>query len=245
MLKKDIAICLRTVNYSETSQIVTVFTREFGKVPAIAKGSKRPKSKFDGPIEILSFGNIVFANADSGKLASLTEFQQRPKFLQLRKNLFALNCALFATELMDKFTHDHDPHPGLLDVFLQFLDDTQNADSNPENLALLILFQLSILNEIGSMPILNRCTNCNVVFSNNWPYAYFSSSATGVVCVDCEQTFTEKIRLTKNSAKCLADIKLIRNADVKTLDEIEKVLIYHFTELMHKPPKMAKYFLKK
>ncbi|MFQ6036643.1 MAG: DNA repair protein RecO, partial [Sedimentisphaerales bacterium] len=56
MLIKDTAICIRAVDYSETSQIVTFFTRATGKIRAIAKGSKRPKSAFDGPIEILSFG---------------------------------------------------------------------------------------------------------------------------------------------------------------------------------------------
>ncbi|MHC4433863.1 MAG: DNA repair protein RecO, partial [Planctomycetota bacterium] len=48
MLTKDMAICIRAVDYSETSQIVTLFARDTGKIGAIAKGSKRPKSKFDG-----------------------------------------------------------------------------------------------------------------------------------------------------------------------------------------------------
>ena len=52
MLTKDTAICIRTVDYSETSQIVTFFTRAKGKLTAIAKGSKRPKSAFDGTVEI-------------------------------------------------------------------------------------------------------------------------------------------------------------------------------------------------
>ncbi|MHC4155757.1 MAG: DNA repair protein RecO, partial [Planctomycetota bacterium] len=56
MLTKDEAICIRAVDYSETSQIVTFFTRANGKVGAIAKGSKRPKSAFDGAIEVFSHG---------------------------------------------------------------------------------------------------------------------------------------------------------------------------------------------
>ncbi len=56
MLTKDFAICIRAADFSETSQIVTLFTRATGKIKAIAKGSKRPKSKFDGPIEIFSYG---------------------------------------------------------------------------------------------------------------------------------------------------------------------------------------------
>jgi len=100
MLTKDMAICIRAVDYSETSQIVTLFTRDTGKIGAIAKGSKRPKSTFDGPIEILSHGQILFADSYKDKLATLTEFEQEPTLLNLRKNLFAMYCCYFAAELV-------------------------------------------------------------------------------------------------------------------------------------------------
>ncbi len=128
MLKKDCAVCLRTANYSETSQVVTLFGRDCGKISAIAKGSKRPKSAFDGPIEIFSFGDIVFAPGRPGKLATLTEFEQRTVFGRLRNNLFALNGSFFTAELLDVFTLEFDPHLELFDAFVRFLTDAQNAD---------------------------------------------------------------------------------------------------------------------
>ena len=87
MLTKDAAICIRAVDFSETSQIVTFFARANGKVSVIAKGSKRAKSAFDGPIEILSFGKIVFSNSTREKLSTLTEFEQQAGFANRR--LFA------------------------------------------------------------------------------------------------------------------------------------------------------------
>ena len=92
MLTKDTAICIRTTDYSETSQIVTLFTKAAGKISAIAKGSKRPKSAFDGPLEVLSYGRIVFSDSNREKLATLTEFQQNPAFSCSADNLFVLNC---------------------------------------------------------------------------------------------------------------------------------------------------------
>ena len=68
MLTKDTAICIRAIDYSETSQILTFFTRDTGKIGAIAKGSKRPKSSFGGPFEIFSYGKIVFAESNKDKL---------------------------------------------------------------------------------------------------------------------------------------------------------------------------------
>lgn len=244
MLKKDTAVCLRTTDYSETSQVVTFFARHSGKISAIAKGSKRPKSAFDGPIEVLSFGDIIYSAPRSAKLATLTEFNQKPAFLQLRKNLAALNCSFFAAELLDAFTQDFDPHTALFDAFLQFLTDISLVQDNRNALGLLILFQLTLLAEVGTKPVLSECVNCNASFTDKWREVYFSSLANGLICPDCDQAFVDKIRLTKNAAACLADLKLISKANEKTLNEIEKALIYHFTELMHRPPKMAKSFLK-
>jgi DNA repair protein RecO (recombination protein O) len=75
VLTKDTAICIRAIDYSETSQILTFFTRDTGKIGAIAKGSKRPKSSFGGPFEIFSYGRIVFAESNKDKLSTLTEFE--------------------------------------------------------------------------------------------------------------------------------------------------------------------------
>lgn len=249
MLTKDTAICIRTVDYSETSQIVTLFTRETGKVSAIARGSKRPKSAFDGPLEVFSYGKIVFSDSTREKLATLTEFESTgPGLTHLAGNLFTLNCASFAAELVNNLTDDYDPHPQLFDSFLQFLQNTneQRATSIEHRgmLSLLILFQLALLKEVGLMPVLNACANCKKDFSAKWDEVYFSSSANGLICRDCQSSFPDKIRLTETAANCVSNLKMIAGADEKTLNEIEKVLIYHFTEILGRPPKMAKYILK-
>ncbi|MBW8001427.1 MAG: DNA repair protein RecO [Planctomycetes bacterium] len=252
MLTKDHAICIRATDYSETSQIVVLFTRENGKISAIAKGSKRPKSSFDGPIELFSCGQIIFAASHDSKLATLTEFEQKSHCSGLANNLFSLNCASFATELVNSLTTEYDPHPELFDQFLQFLQNTENSSSNRDCLALLILFQFSLLKEVGVQPILNICVNCKTRHQtfHRMPNGedarceiYFSSSANGLICRDCEPAFTDKLKLSAASANCLTDFKKIADANDKTLKEIEKVLIYHFTETLGRPPKMAKHIL--
>jgi DNA repair protein RecO (recombination protein O) len=252
MLTKDTAICIRATDFSETSQILTLFTRAVGKISAIAKGSKRPKSAFDGPLEVFSYGEIVFSDSGREKLATLTEFEQKPGFADLANNLFALNCCLFGAELVNSLTNEYDPHPELFDGFLQFLQNVnENRESSIEHrktLSLLILFQLTLLREIGLMPILNACANCKTSIENRVSsiehQVYFSSLANGLICRDCEASFPDKITLTKNAVNCLANAKFIAEAQEKTLNEIEKILVHHFTELLHKPPKMAKYILK-
>jgi DNA repair protein RecO (recombination protein O) len=249
VLTKDTAICIRAIDYSETSQIVTLFARAAGKISAIAKGSKRPKSAFGGPIEIFSYGKIVFSDSNKEKLATLTEFEPAygsAGFTSLSSNLSALNSCLFAAELLNKLTHDYDPHPQLFDDFLQFLENIQSISNKHQMPALLILFQLSLLKEVGLRPVLNACANCKTRYEGRKTRdeVYFSSSANGLICRDCEGAFPDRIRLTQTAANCFANLKLVAEAQEKTLNEIETVLVHHFTEILGRKPKMAKHVLK-
>jgi DNA repair protein RecO (recombination protein O) len=243
MLTKDQAICIRVADYSETSQVVILFARGAGKIRAIAKGSKRPKSAFDGPLEVLSFGAIVFSASHKDKLATLTEFQPQPVRGELRRHLFALHSGLFAAELLDALTDDYDPHPALFDHFLQFLQDVENGQAGSERrdiLIRLILLQLVLLHEVGLRPNLNICTNCKRPFGADWREVYFSPSAAGLVCRDCEMNFPDKARLSLKAAQSLNEVKRLADAEERTLDEIERVLIRYFTHLLGHPPKTAK-----
>ena len=263
MLTKDQAICIRTVDYSETSQVVTFFTKATGKINAIAKGSKRPKSAFGGPIELLAHGRIVFCDSSGEKLATLTEFESaagtagpapRGTWGLLRNDLFALNCCLFAAELLNLLTDEHDPHPGLFDSFLQFLHDAQDAGDKSETMALLILFQLALLKEVGLQPILSHCANCKTSIEHRASsiehrassiehQVYFSSSANGLICRDCEPASQDKFKLSRDAAAALANLRLLAESPQKTLLEIERLLAHHFTELTGRRPKMAKHIL--
>jgi DNA repair protein RecO (recombination protein O) len=249
MLTKDFAICIRASDFSETSQIVTFFTRATGKIKAIAKGSKRQKSAFDGAIEVFSHGKIVFADSTKEKLATLTEFEQQPGLTHLSENIFAINCCLLASELLSNLTNDYDPHIELFDSFLQFLQNTNEQQAtrieNRETLVLLILFQLALLKEVGLQPILSYCVNCKMKHESRETRneVYFSSSANGLVCRDCEGSFPDRIRLRKDCAGCLTNLKMLAESNETTLNEVEKILIHHFTHTLGRPPKMAKYIL--
>ena len=210
MLTKDKAVCIRTVDYSETSQVVTFFTRNAGKVPVIAKGTKRQRNPFGGPIELFSYGNIVFSDSTREKLATLVEFEPLEGIAVssvISQDLYVLNCCLFAAELINSLTKEYDPHPGLFDMLIAFLRQVGNQKEPGQSrpLARLILFQLGLLKEIGLSPIFDYCVNCNCPFSINWPEIYFSVNAKGLICRDCQGAFPDKIKITQQTAKCLVD----------------------------------------
>ena len=244
MKTKDLAICLRAVNYSETSQVVTLLTRDTGKIAAMAKGSRRPKSAFDGALEPFSYGQVMFTASDThDKLATLTEFVQMPQFRLLRTLLSAMHAGLFALELTEAFCELYDPHPDLFDAMVETLRRLQQCDSPPSVLPVLIDYQMTLLTEAGVAPLLDRCTNCGAPTGGFRTDLYFSSAANGLLCPGCEQTFTDKRRISFACAELLSLSVPAEKASDAVRAEAEQLLLYHFTELMHRPPKMAKYFV--
>ncbi len=242
MLKRDKAICIRATDYSETSQVVTFFARAAGKLDAIAKGSKRAKSAFGGPIEVLSFGEIRFSDPGRDRLATLTEYDQAPPRGGLRRHLFALDSAVFAAELVNRLTEDYDPHVTLFDEFVQFVQDIDEeavAGQRRDVLLRLILFQLVLLQEVGLRPVLQACANCRRPFGPDWGLTYFSSVANGLICRDCEMNYPDRVQLSAEAAAALADLQQMLRLEPKRLDEIEDLLIRHFTETLGHRPKMA------
>src|SRR5947209_16410688 len=113
--EKAQALVLRTTDWSETSRIATLWTREFGKVRVLAKGGRRLKSNFDSALDLLTVCSIVLLRKSSGSLDLLTEARVVQRFPRLRKDLPALYAGYYVAELLADWTEDYDPHPALFD----------------------------------------------------------------------------------------------------------------------------------
>src|SRR4051794_27312029 len=102
-LATDRCICLRKFEYSETSQILTLFGREQGIVRVIAKGAhrttKQGASKFGGGIDLLDIGQAVFTIDPAKELGTLTEWKLQDGHLDLRRSLRGIYLGQYAAEL--------------------------------------------------------------------------------------------------------------------------------------------------
>src|SRR5450759_3820095 len=84
--EKATAIVIRTVEFSETSLVVTLFTREFGKIGALAKGARRLKGPFESALDLLALCRIVFLHKSSDALDLLTEAKLLRRFRPAGRN---------------------------------------------------------------------------------------------------------------------------------------------------------------
>jgi DNA repair protein RecO (recombination protein O) len=245
MLINDCAICVRAIDYSETSQVVTFFARQAGKITLMAKGAKRTRSSFGGPIEIFSCGKMVYSDSGRDKMGTLAEFEQlaeMPGSSAFAGDMFTLNCCLFAVELVNLLTTDFDPHPGLFDALLTFLNEVSRGEKNA--LAPLVLFQLILLREIGLCPVFEFCVNCKNHFNTQSQQVYFSNNARGLICKDCQGAFPDGVPIAKKTVNCLSNVDSVASADQRTVEEIEDILISYFTDILGRTPKMAKYIIR-
>src|SRR5512143_2186053 len=93
--EKATAIVLRTVEFSETSLILTLFTREFGKVRGLAKGARRLKSAFESALDLLALCRIVFLRKSSDALDLLTEAKLLRRFRPAGRDLLSLYAGYY------------------------------------------------------------------------------------------------------------------------------------------------------
>src|SRR6185312_238607 len=146
-LVHDRCICLRKVEYSETSQILTLFSREHGITRVIAKGAHRRTkagaSKFDGGIDFLDVGEAVFSHDPARDLVPLTEWSLREGHLELRKSLRGIYLGLYAAELVSRLIEEHDPHPDLFDRMEWMLPEL----ATPRREETFLSLQLDLLRE--------------------------------------------------------------------------------------------------
>src|SRR2546421_4375695 len=156
--EKAQALVLRTTDFSETSRIATLWTRDFGKVRVLAKGGRRLKSNFEIALDLLAVCSIVFLRKSSGGLDLLTEAQVIEQFPHLRGNLRALYAGYYIAELLSEWTQEYDPHPAVYDAALAALRDFAGAG---ERLGLRLAgFELALVRELGYRPILTACAGC-------------------------------------------------------------------------------------
>ncbi|MCE9532792.1 MAG: DNA repair protein RecO [Planctomycetes bacterium] len=210
-----LAIVIHTSDWSETSRIATMFTREFGKVRALAKGGRRLRSNFEVALDLLTVCSIVLLRKNSG-LDLLTEARVEERFTRLRSSLPALYGGYYVAELLSEGTQDHDPHPSLFETALETLRALNDPAEDPATRTLR--FELAWLHELGYRPRLDACAACG---ENAWlktaMLVGFGPMAGGLVCPDCEKVQRDRRMISRSALMSLRELEA---ADATTPREV-------------------------
>lgn len=181
--EKAEGLILRVTDFSETSRIVVVFTREFGRISALAKGGRRLKGPFESALDLLATCQIVFLRKSTSGLDLLTEAKLIHRFHPQERDLACLYAGYYVAELLLGLTEEYDPHPELYDAAQDALRSFSDSRSTP--LAVL-RFEFVILREIGQLPDLESCVSCGTALSASKTFGFWVSQG-GLICPECQQ----------------------------------------------------------
>ncbi len=243
-LEQATAIVLRTVEFSETSLVVTLFTRERGKIGALAKGARRLKGPFESALDLLALCRIVFLHKSSDALDLLTEAKLLRRFRPAGRDLFSLYAGYYVAELLSELTDDCDPHPELFDLADQTLGALAAGDPVARS---VVRFEIGTLRLLGHMPSLDTCVGCAKPVAVTGRVA-FGQLDGGVLCDNCRKGKRQVISIGAGTLRTMAQFAdpdgrawQRMEIDSRTLGELRGVLNHYLSNLLNKKPRMHQY----
>ncbi|HCP84190.1 MAG: DNA repair protein RecO [Rhodopirellula sp.] len=241
--EKSQAIIIRLVEFSESSCVVTMFTRDFGKIGALAKGARRPKSPFESALDLLALCRIVFLHKSSDALDLLTEAKLERRFRAATGSLPHLYAGYYVAELINELTHTGDPHPELFDVANQTI---HALDAMASPLRTISNFEIKALQLLGHFPSLRSCSSCGVDIekAKRVPFGQLSG---GVLCPGCRVGRTKVIGISSDVLETMITLSETATADVndvispRVLGELRGLLNNYIAHLLGKRPRLHKF----
>ena len=173
-------IVLRTVDFGESDRVVTMLTRERGKLAAFARGARASKRRFGGALEPFTRLRAQIQERSPSDLSLLASVDVQRGFGGIRGDLARIACAGYAAELSRELVRDHEPHHDLFDLLVAYLSA---LDAGPARPAALRAFELGALRAAGYMPRLDACARCGAGLPQLT--VRFDAEPGGALCTDC------------------------------------------------------------
>ena len=217
--QKTQGIVLGSIDWHETSKIVTFYTKDFGKIRGVAKGARRKKSKFS-PLEILSRHTIVFYEREDKDLYTLGECQAEETFPNIRKDIKKVAYGAYLAELVNAVSTS-EKNELLFDLFskaLHFIDKKEDSE------IIIRAFETRLLDILGFGLHLDSCLICKKELKENFK---FNPGLGGLICIHHPQ---DGIRISEETRNFLRNpgIKKISSETRKELKAVlQNSILYH------------------
>ena len=173
------AVVLRHADWGEADRMLTLFTRERGKVRAIAKGARKIRSRKAGHLE--PFTRVTLQLAKSRDLPIVTQADTLEAYLPLHENLVKTGYASYVVELLDRFTYEDGSENNA--SFRLLTETLTRIAADPDPWLAIRYYEVRLLDFLGFRPHLFECANCGEKIQA--VDQFFSPAAGGVLCPKC------------------------------------------------------------
>ncbi|MBU0571399.1 MAG: DNA repair protein RecO [Candidatus Omnitrophica bacterium] len=194
-------IVLRKYFLRETSYILVVFTREFGKIRGVLKGARNPYPQFAGNFELFTCCDLLFYKKKNRGMDLITRCEAVDFFFNVRKDIERLAYACYFIELVDTVAIDGQKSEELYSVLLDGLR-LLGTDASPKRVSRI--FELKLLDAVGINPMLDNCVECSVLAEDD---IFFNVRAGGVLCHGCSQKHKGSFEVSKGTMNFMRKIR--------------------------------------
>ncbi|MFQ5898967.1 MAG: DNA repair protein RecO [Candidatus Methylomirabilia bacterium] len=178
-LHRTQAIVIQRRPLGEADRLVTFYTREFGRLTGVAKGARRPRSRFGGALELFTQGQLLFFESERWELVRVDHFDILSPFLRVRESLTRLGQGAWVVECVARLTAERDPHASLYALLVKALRALERT-FRPDRVRLAFMLRATDL--LGYRLRLDRCRGCG---RPPGPTPRLDFTAGGLVCGEC------------------------------------------------------------
>lgn len=172
------AIVLRHLDWGEADRLIWLFTREYGKLRAVAKGVRKARSRKAGHLEPFTRVSLLLARAKDIPL--ITQVDTLDAYIPIHEDLIRMTCGLYLVELLDRFTYEEGAN---LPIFRLLRDSLERLSQAVDQDLVARYYEIRLLDHLGFRPQLFHCAQCGEeIKAEN---QYFSSQQGGVLCPNC------------------------------------------------------------
>ena len=228
------AVVLSHTDWGEADRLLWLYTREMGKVRAIAKGLRKPRSRKAGHLE--PFTRVTLQLARGRDMWIVTQAEALNIYLSLRENLLRVSYAAYVVELLDRFTYEEGEN---LSLYHLLCDTLERLDQEPEASLAVRYYEVRLLDLIGFRPVLFNCAVCNNEIKAQ--DQYFSAALGGVVCPSCAAKTPGLIPISMQALKYLRHFQRSSFPEAKrahpssSIDrEMEQIMQHYLTYLLER-----------
>lgn len=159
------AVVLRTWPLAEADLIVSLFTRDFGRLKGVAKAALKSRKRFGGALEPMTLVRVWFADRPGQELARLDQMEIVRSPLASRVDVARMAVLSFYAEVLDEVLPEHDPQEAVFRLLISVLEQTHAAESNAKSDLIqpwmaMTYFSLWTTRLMGLLPEIGRCTTC-------------------------------------------------------------------------------------
>jgi DNA repair protein RecO (recombination protein O) len=181
-LRDSEAIILRSYPLGEADRLVSFLSRSFGRMRGVAKGARRPKSRFGATLECCSYIRIWFYERETRELVQISQCELEESFLGAFGNYEAGNTLGLLSEISEAVLPEREP----LDASFRLLLSCARAIQKTGQTALpAAYFCLWTMRLSGWLPALDRCSKCGESMAGKQGYA--APGRTGLWCQQCRK----------------------------------------------------------